>query len=476
VQVRFPLAFAWSSLLAALPAQKDKEPVKGPDHEKSEKALPVDEARIAAAFADARAAVAKVLGAKPDDLPPPQLVTTDEVARIVADENFPAVSRREPDAARAKAEAQQIGTVLGSRLLAKYAWSTRSLFVVARNWEANARLLRCPQLTSDHTLRAVLVHELCHALDDRRFDLGKRLVEATTVDAVTAYNAVIEGHAQLNARRVCKASGWSDGFEVFTSAISAVPDVAALAGEGQAMLVRSAAAAMAAAYLDGERFAAAVLAARPETGERDLFEAPPKDPETILQPQWYLVPSSRPATLYDLEPVLDAFAAQFDAAKWSAKRSSPTGKQLATGMTLLPQEEVLAVVASLRAVRLVQLNPTAAPQSKLAILCAMEFDSEDGARRWIDISARLGAAKDKAMTKGALRITDSKTSPVERPALRGFLQEKTMQSGFREFEVASIDAVRGRIVLETVYSGAPPDPEAHIAFVEQLFAKIARRQ
>jgi hypothetical protein len=428
LQTRIALSLAlWSSSFGAAVAQAKEKPqtpeaVAKSDQEKREKAQSVDEARIAAAFADARAAMEKVLGARLDDLPPPKLVEAREVARVVADENLPIVRLREPDEARARAEAERLGKALGADLYAKYAWSTRSLYVVARNWEVSARMLRRPQLTSDQAMRAVLVHELCHAVDDRRFDLGKRLQALMTLDEVAAFNAVVEGHAQFDARRICKASGWSDGFDVFTGAIGAVPDVAALAGEAQAMLVRGAAAAAATAYIDGERFVAAVLAARPDRGEKDLFEQPPKDLETILQPKWYLDPVSRPAALYDPEPALDAFVATFDAAKWTSKRSSPTGKQLAAGMTLMPQAEIDAVVASLRAVRLVQLSPTAAPQSKVAILCALEFDGEDSARRWIDFSARLSAAKDKAMTKGAVRITDAKTSPIERPTLRGWLQ------------------------------------------------------
>lgn len=459
---RAALALVSLSLLAPLAAQKQK----------SER---ITEERLLAAYADARTACEKVLSVKLDELPPLEIVGVEEIATVVTAENLPSVRLRQPDEQKAVAEAEQLGKQLAAMVYAKYAWSTRTFLVVPKTWEINARVLKRPNLTSDHALRAVMVHELCHALDDRKFDFGKRLLGATTADAVTAFSAVIEGHAQLLTRRVCKVSGWTDGFDAFTESIGAVPAID-VGGEMTMLLVRATAAAMATAYLDGERFAAAVLEARPETGSRDLFESPPKDAETILQPQWYLDPKTRPALLYDVEPAIDAFMAKFDAAVWSSSRNSPTGKQLATGMTMLPQEDVNAVVASLRAARFVQLAPIAAPQSKVAMLIVMEFDSEDAARRWVRLSGVISDHKDETMDKGTLRITDAKTTPIERPLLQGLLQEKKMKNGRLEFEVATIDAHKGRLVVETIYSGDPPTAEEHMKVVGELFAAIVRRK
>ena len=460
--LRAALAVVSFSLLAPLAAQKQKFE-------------PITEERLLAAYADARAACEKVLAAKLEELPPLELVGVDEIATVVTAENLQLVKLRQPDEEKAVAEAEQLGKSLAAMIYAKYAWSTRTFLVVPKTWESNARVLNRPKLTSDHALRAVMVHELCHALDDRKFDFGKRLLAATTADAATAFNAVIEGHAQLMARRVCKASGWADGFDAFTDAIGAVP-ATHVGGEMAKLLTRVTAAAMAMAYIDGERFAAAVLSARPETGSKDMFESPPKDAETILQPQWYLDPTTRPALFYDAEPALDAFVAKFDAAVWSSSRNGITGKQLASGMTMLPQKDVDAVVASLRAARFVRLAPTAAPESKVALLVVMEFDSEDAARRWVRLSGVVSDHKDETMDKGILRIIDGKTTPIERPPLHGLLQEKKMKNGRLAFEMATIDAHQGRLVVETIYSGEPPAAEEHLKVVEEMFAAIVRRK
>lgn len=436
---------------------------------------PVTEERLLAAYADARAAFGRVLGADLDELPPLKLVDTAAIAEVVSAENLPSIRLRQPDEEKALAEAAQVSGQLAAMIYAKYAWSTKTFLVVPQTWELNARILQRPQLVSDQALRAVMVHELCHALDDRKFDFSKRLLEATTVDAMTAMNAVIEGHAQLVTRRVCKVSGWSDGFDAFTGSVGALP-ATNLVGEGMLTSMRAAAAASMMAYVDGERFAAAVLEARPETGVRDIFGSPPKDAETILQPSWYLDPATRPALLYDVEPAIDAFVARFDAEVWSSSRSSTTGKQIAAGMTMLPKEDVDAVVASLRAARVAQLAPTAAPQSKVAILIVMEFDSEDAARRWVRLSGVISDHKDEAMEKGILRITDSKTTVLDGPVLHGLLQEKKMKNGRLAFDLATIDAHKGRIVVETIYSGDPPTTAEHLQIVEAMIAAIAPRK
>jgi len=458
---RSAIALSLLSLLTPLAAQKQKSE-------------PITEQRLLAAYADARAACEKVLGAKLDELPPLRIVEPDEIATVVYTENLPAIRLRQPDEASAKAEAEQISKQLATMVYAKYAWSTRTFLIVPKTWELNVRILKRPQLTADHTLRAVMVHELCHALDDRKFDLGKRVLEATTVDAMTAFNAVLEGHAQLMTRRVCKTSGWLDGFSAFTDSIGALPENGL--DEMTMFLLRVRATTVAAAYLEGERFATAVLDARPETGARDLFESPPKDAETILQPMWYLDPKTRPALLYDVEPAIDAFAARFDPKVWTSSRANATGKQLASGMTMLPKEDIDAVLASLRSARIVQLAPTAAPQSKIALLIVMEFDGEEAARRWVRLSGVISDHKDETMDKGLLRITDSKTTPLERPLLQGLMQQKQMKNGRLQFDVATIDAHKGRLVIETVYSGEPPTAEEHQKVVEATFAAIVLRK
>lgn len=471
--------FALAPMVSPLAAQdpgEQKEPgeQKGAP-ETQTKSEPVTEERLKAAYIDAQAACAKVLGVEFEKLPPLSIADTDSMAAVITAENLPLIQLREPDEAKAMAEAERTGQSLSTMVYAKYSWSEKSFKVVTDTWNTNARVLKRPALTSDHAVRAVMVHELCHAIDDLKFDFTKCLLRADTVDAVMAFNSVIEGHAQLMARRVCSKSGWMDGFDAFTDSIGALPKML-LDQSATSFLLRANAAAISTAYVDGERFAAAVVEARPETGSKDMFTSPPRDSETILNPKWYVDPKSRPTLLYDVEPAIDAFVAGFDEKVWTSTRNSATGKQLATGLTMLPQSEIDTILTSLRSARIVQLVPTAAPQSKVAIMIAMEFASEEAARNWIRISGMVSDYKDDTMDKGSLRITGSKTTVLEGEPLTGLMQEKKMRNGRLDFDVATIDAHKGRIVVETIFSGEPPTADEHGKLVAKLLDAVIERK
>ena len=434
----------------------------------------VTEARLQAAYADAQAACSKALGGPLDPAVPLRLVASAEIAAIVARENLPLVKLRQPDAEKAEAEAAQIGKQLGPAMYAKYSWADQTFLVVAPTWQKIAVALDRPALTSDVGLRAVMVHELCHAYDDRKFDFTARLQTAKTSEAATALNAVIEGHAQLQARRICGQNGWMDGFTAMREAVAQVPASVGKGGEAALLLARAGAASMAFAYHDGEEFVAAVLAADAGRGAERVFTAPPTDQDTVLHPEWYLDPATRPAALYDAEPALARLEAWLGD-EWRATRMDLTGKQIAAGLTLLPQADVDAFVRSVRAGRAVQAVPLDRPQSKSVILAVMEFDSAASAQRWIELAAELGRRKDEAMKTGAVRIVGGTATPVAEDGLVGHLQRKSIRAGVTKIEMATLDAVRDRVVVETVISGAPPEDDAHKQLVRELLDAVTKK-
>lgn len=434
----------------------------------------VTEARLQAAYADAQAACAKALGGPLEPPVPLRLAKTSRLAGIIARENLPLVRLRQPDADKAEAEAEQFGARLGAMAYAKYSWADRAFYVVAATWRELAEQLDRPTLTADVGLRAVMVHELCHAYDDRKFDFTARLQGTATAEAATAFNAVLEGHAQLQARRICGQNGWMDGFNAMRDAIGQVPARFSKGGEAALLLARAGAASMTFAYHDGEAFVAAVLAADPERGAERVFTAPPTDQDTVLHPQWYLDPATRPAALYDAEPAL-ARVEQWLGEDWRVTRMDLTGKQVAAGLTLLPQSDVDAFSASVRAGRAVQAVPVDRPQSKSVIVAVMEFDSAASAQRWIELAAELGRKKDEAMKTGAVRIVGGTATPLAEDGLVGHMQRKNIRAGLAMIEVSTIDAVRDRVVVETVFSGAPPDDAAHKQLVRELLDAVAKR-
>lgn len=439
----------------------------------------VTEERLRAAYEEARAALA----AEPGFALPAEarlvLCDTATVAARIEAENLPLIRLREPDADKAAESARQVGASLAQVVFAKYAWSTRELLVVPAAWQAQAHLLDRPEMTGDAALRAVLVHELVHAWDDARVGLTAFLAGLDSNDAVLAASALIEGHAQFRARRLCERHGWSPGFEAFTSGIGQVPEGSAAMGEGMQLLLRIQGANLRSAYLDGERFVAALHAAGGDELVARAFQSPPGDAETILHPGWYLDPSTRPAVLHDPEPALDLFAERFPAAEWTANRVSLQSAQVAAGLALLPAETVQQVTAPLRAGRALSLQPSAAPESKMVVLVVLEFESEPAARAFVAAAEELGERKDEALRQGMLRITDSEREPLALPpelGITGFRQRLAMVNGTFAFEVATVDATRGRLVVELVFSGEPIEDGELAALAGKLLEAVRLRE
>jgi len=432
--------------------------------------------RLDAAWKDALAAIEKQRGAPIAHPPPLKLASRKMLAEAVASENLPMVRLRQPDEAAARQESDQMGRQFAMFPIAKYSWSTKELLVIRPNWKNHIRSFPELRLDDDEVLRAVLVHELCHALDDQAHDFTKLLLKGDSVDAIHAINAVIEGSAQHQARRICTAAGWSDGFERFTAGIARLPESEEDPGEAYRMILKATAQQLGFAYHQGEAFVATVEKTVGAEALSRIFTHPPRDSDEILQPKWYLDPKSRPASLYDLEPALDEFVSGHDKQVWSATRMGLNGQQLAAGLTMLDAADRDRILKALRSARFVQLTPKADPTSRIAVLVVMEFESEAAALHFADQGAKLSRLKDEAMKQGVIRIVESKSSPLTLANGRGWLHEKRMVNGTLEFSVASADVVRGRIVVETTFSGQPPPREQHEKLVNELLLLPRRRQ
>ncbi len=443
---------------------------------RAEDPQPVSEERVRAAFAEARAALEAECGAKIDPSLALRFVTAAEIGQRIAEENLPLVRLRQPDEEKAKLEARSLGEAMGAMMFAKFSWAPREFLVALKTLETSASQLSAPELSSDAALRAILVHELVHAWDDSRHDFAALVSHSDSIDASCAISAVIEGHAQFVTRRVCQARGWSTGFENFTGVIGKIPDSCKLLGEGVLLTLRLQAASLDFTYREGERFVAALHAAGGAESVERAFRSPPRDGETVLHPDWFLDPAKRPAQLYDPEPALDLFVARFPASVWSSQRQNIQSNQLQVGFALLPKEEAQALCSSIRSARSVALYPTANPSEKIVVTTVMEFGSDVEARAFLEASDRLSKLKDEQMKTGIVRITGSSTSTIQAEGASGLLHTKQMKNRALAFEVNSIDLVRGKVLVETLFSGEPISTADHAQLAVNLLAAVKLRE
>ena len=429
--------------------------------------------RLERAYADAVAACAKDYGQPLEPAVPLRIATAQELVDVVAAEQQAILRQQLPgtDDEVAK-EAKSRAEAIRGLIYAKFAWQQRAVLVDAPGWRRNARDLDMPELLGDDSLRALFVHELCHAHDDRRYAWAARLAKIADQTQAVAFTAVVEGHAQLRARRICGRNGWVRGFEQMTAGIGQVSLNLMRQGEAVAMQARINSTKARFSYVEGERFVEAVLAKDPERGAERIFTNPPLDAGAVSSPGWYLDPSSRPKVLFDPEPAVDLFLAACAPSGWEVSRTTVPPRQLAPSLSLLPSEEVEALLASLRQVRVGQA--TAPTRDGQVVLVVFEFADDEAATRWIDAVRRLGVKKDAAMKTGTERIVASTTTELHEPDCEGLLQDRTIRTGNVDTHVASIDARRGRVVVETAMIGNPPDASTHRALALASLGKIRR--
>lgn len=436
----------------------------------------VNEERIAAAFADVRSALKEVLGVEVDAKFQPRIVGAKDVAARVALENLPVIRLRQPDPALAQSEADAIGQQFGQSALAKYTWATKELLVSAKTWRRQAAMMNRPALTSDEALRAVLVHEVVHALDDARYDIGKVIGGLPSIDAVQGLNGVLEGHAQLLARRVCEKRGWKSGFDVFSANIGGVPEGAESLAAAQLDLLRAQGAIAAAPYVAGEAFMTAVEARGAEFVAR-AFRTPPETPDLLYRPDWWLEPAQRPKSRFTLGAALDAFGARYPSEQWSSAKMTLPRAGLEASMTRIGPERVRTALDGRITSTSITLQPRADPSSKLVSLALHEFVDEKGALAFFTGGTELGKARDEDMRRpdASLRLVELASEPIQGEGWRAAVERRKLDSAGFVFVATAVRAQVKELVVELVFSNEPAETEDLAALVRSVIATATRK-
>ncbi|MBN1417331.1 MAG: sulfatase-like hydrolase/transferase, partial [Planctomycetes bacterium] len=430
----------------------------------------IDEASIRAAFEKARAAVAAELKLDPVPSIPVRTSTKREIAEILTEELTAQARTQIDDPQAARRQARLSARVLTEGILAKYATVEGIILVSPDTFVHLASLIAEPGLVSEQALCATLAHECVHAFDAKRYDWPERLTKLKGFEAIQAYSAVLEGHAQRVARAACARGGWKEGFETFTRSIGKLPEEG---DEATRLIARIIATTIASQYYDGERFIEAIERKGGEEAIARAFREPPPDMETIFHPEWFLDPASRPAVAYTVEAGLDAFASRFDEKIWMAQRVTATRPQLEAVLSLLPSEDLARILDHMERNRLIVLVPKDAPQSKMVTAGIYIFSSAEESAFYIAAAERLSRIKDEKMKDGVIRIVSSKHTPLRSPGWQGLVLEKTVEAGGLSFGVSSLVASRGALAVEILHSNEPITREALADLATEMLEKAA---
>lgn len=379
-------------------------------------------------------------------------------AEVSADEDLPA-SVTEP---------------LANWVLAKYFPAEGKLLFVFENFHRSLLAVGLQPIDSKRLIRAVMVHELVHVADETKHQWSKRMLACDTSDTVAAMNSVIEGHAQVVARRICKAAGWAQDFDDYTSMIGFTASM----GEGAAaeLLARAISVNISFSYHSGEAFWKHVLSEGGVGIEARVFATPPDSVALISHPNWYLNPDLRPSLVYDLKRGLDkirTFESTGPGGNWTATEIEITTAQLAVSLAILGEEERDRALESVIHSNAMVLQPTAAPQSSLFQAVLYETgDSVQGAR-WLAMQEAVMRMRDETMKEGIIKIVSSTYEELVVGGASGLYVHKTVEYQGALIDVKSVVMALGPLNVEMTASAYEIDRETIIERATLVLAAVS---
>lgn len=180
---------------------------------------------------------------------------------------------------------QQIMGPLDGTYAALYS-SRLSAVMISRSMLASYERSLLPQhqgSTKRAALLTLLIHELVHAADDKRYQIHDN--RALNFRASFAQSATFEGHAQWVTRKICQKAGCSEGLEALDNFMFSTHQQGPQLTQAVEAISRS---VLEYSYIEGERFVAAL--AKRDNGEQlveELLTRPPLDPIQILAPETF---------------------------------------------------------------------------------------------------------------------------------------------------------------------------------------------
>jgi hypothetical protein len=360
---------------------------------------------------------------------------------------------------------------LSQALLGIYDLEKDVVHIALDHFVSMSEAINMPELRAREVVYAVMVHEGAHSFADTNFDLTKLFTEAQALGSValTCAEAVCEGHAQYLARKTCVAANRLEGFEIFTQAITEIPDGLEV---GERALVEMNVRAFDFAYGHGETFVEAVIADGGSSAEQRIFSDPPRTRTEILRPAWYLDPESRPEHGFALDEALelvpDAFA---EVRGIQFTKNELTGGDLAEANATAMGKERAEEMGALLEVCQIQIGMVG-QGDKMVYVSLMATADEATADRFLDFAQEASDAKDEAFRNdGFIKILSSETMQIDPELGIGMDQVKRISVNDQEAPLRSLMVRRGRLIVEITLSNLMlPDGEAE-ALADQLLRR-----
>jgi hypothetical protein len=389
-------------------------------------------------------------------------------------ETYPRILRLTGQETIARKATMAWASAAGARRLIAYRTgdgeADEEILVSPRKLAQAAAALDMPQLNERAALRAALLHG--YALAESRRAFGWNTTRASLADerAEGAFEAVVEGHAIGVARRLAPVADCSSGFDAYLASFARiVPDPLPVRNaQNRANAWRTEF-----PYVHGEAFVAAIAAANGEEAIAALFASPPRAPEEILRPEWFLDPASRPRALYDLTCVEDVVATRLAPSAWPTALRTLTPDQRFVLFQHLPMADVERdAVGTLHGIA-VDLHQKGSANA-LVTIEMIEHATEQDAKACVDLCERLRMVQEKLGNAGAIETRDIVSTAVAEDGMAGTLTTRTRYVAGTKMPGATLNLWRGRLSLRMEVIAADLDGATMRELAGVLFEGVER--
>jgi hypothetical protein len=402
-----------------------------------------DEDLVRRRFAEARDLAEKAVGAKFEKAPSVRLAKPTDVEALVREEVVPLLG-----ALGLADQAEAVVVPLSRSMLAKYDPAAHAVLVLPENVRRLAKDLAIPALETEDVLRVVLVHEATHALDFPRHGLVETRRSRDSVDALEAYGAVVEGHAQLVAEEVADSIGLSEAFRAYTRSISAVPKID---DPVQKTMAEAVAARVSFGYVQGHAFLKAVLAEKGREGVEKALREPPTTRRAIENPKAWLAGALGSGP--DPHGALGTVAPLVADPVWRLEVDDMLRVVLASQLGSVDAARRESVLSAYRGGAVLVADH--GKEGDRLIAAVLEFDSAEKARDFATIEREISVSRDAPSTGSAKVLSATYADGAGKDAKRlGFTLAKRVAVGPQELALEGQFLLVDRFLIETIAIGS----------------------
>ncbi|MHC5033358.1 MAG: HEAT repeat domain-containing protein, partial [Planctomycetota bacterium] len=309
---------------------------------------------------------------------------------------------------------------------------------------------------SQEYLDLVLLHELVHVHQQRRYGLRRFFGKPTTLEWIQVRQCVLEGHAQYVARRAARRLGHDDAFRLFVATQTEVPPGVEDAGTRHLMEVIQAMASS--TYVDGEKFVTAIVKEfdYPKAVAR-IFAEPPTSLAQVSRPRDYLNP---PAAGVDLDRIMARISRLLAERGKNPQTIAMTAGTLRVALAPAGKAAVKKALEGLRAAKVVFVQQRKAG-TPLAVVGVLQCTDADAARAMYDAEVSTSKKKDELFKgkESPTRILSARYGELRVGDATGILGTKEVQItqlGVRQ--IVEFAVLRDReLVFEFMYNVDPSE-------------------